>query len=46
MWYCLILFSTTLALIYLISGFHCEVDETCPLLGYFSYTLCNITEER
>jgi len=46
MWLCLILFSTILVLIYLISGSHCEVDETCPLLGYFSYTMGNIAEKR
>jgi hypothetical protein len=46
MWLCLILFSTILILIYLIPGFHCEVDKTCPLLGYFSYTMGNIAEKH
>ena len=42
---CLILFSTILVLTYLISGFCCEVNEICTLLGCFSYTLCSIAEK-
>ena len=25
----------------MISGFHCEVGQNCPLLGYYSASSCN-----
>jgi hypothetical protein len=34
------------AKLYEISGFRCEADENCGLLGYYHYSLRNNPEER